>query len=64
MIWEEELSDLDHLGILNQVVAIRNPELLYRDISKVHNSIVGHLGVEKTQDRQSNNSRIWKEICK
>jgi transposase InsO family protein len=65
VIWEEnERNDLDHLCILDQAVAVRIPEASYRDISKVHNSIVGHFGVEKTLDRLRNNNSTWKGMRK
>jgi hypothetical protein len=48
---------------LNAVVQPRKiPDVYYREIGKVHNSVVGHLGVDRTLDKLIRLKVTWPEM--
>ena len=58
-----DLEMAENLCLLDEE-DIRINQLEYENIQKVHNSIVGHAGVEKTLDRLKNKGQLWKKVRK
>ena len=58
-----DLEIAENLCLLDEE-DIRINQLEYENIQKVHNSIVGHAGVEKTLDRLKNKGQLWKKVRK
>lgn len=60
---DEETFD-NRLFLLETTESVRIPAPEYKKISKVHNSRVGHFGVEKTLDALREKNESWKHMRK
>lgn len=66
IIWDDTMSEgVEEESFLCPIepnADTRIPTELYRQISRVHNSNVGHFGVEKTISRLHENKQVWKHM--
>ena len=62
--WNEDMPDSSYLCAFQRDVSIRIPQEHYLQIGRVHNSTVGHFGVEKTISRLHNAKLQWKHMRK
>jgi transposase InsO family protein len=65
VMWEDSMTDSEYICTINVVEEqFRIPALEFRHISNVHNSMVGHFGVEKTITRLIESNHRWKGLRK
>jgi transposase InsO family protein len=61
VIWEDDMTGYEELSLLaHEITTPRIPDVQYQNISKVHNSLVGHFGVEKTLTRLIEGEQSWR----
>jgi hypothetical protein len=48
VLWEDDMTGADQICAINFEPETRIPEVYYRILSSLHNSVIGHFGVEKT----------------
>ncbi len=62
IMWDDSMIEKTSVCQIEQIVDVRIPEEHYRHIGSVHNSNVGHFGVEKTLSRLHDAGLFWKRM--